>query len=881
MIELTLLGPHAVRGADGRELAALPAQPKRFALLAYLALGAGAGYQRRDSLAALFWPELDQFAARRALRNTLYHLREALGDDIIVARGHDAVAIDPAALICDATRLADAVDNGRFEEAVERYRGELLAGLHVPNSGEAFEEWLSLERRRMVELVLRALRALVAREEAAGDFATAARWARRACEHAPDDESWLRRTMTLLERASDAGDALRMYERFAHRLSTDFGAAPSAETRELASRLRAGVALPTSQRAAAVSEASRAPAIPPAASADPLNQPTQPTHIPVAPATGPRTRRSRRPLIWVSAACAGLAIALVGARAHARRAHTDPARTRVLVTVFDDRTGDPRLRPLGRMTQDWLVHSIVRAHLVDVVDQRAVFTQTHDAPAPTTNPIELARRTGAALVVSGGYDRSGDSVLVQATVVDARTSRVLRAVGPIAADPRNPVVGIDALGSRVATALASIVDVRATQSMDRARELPPFEAYQAYVDGWDAYWHGDGVASESLFVRAARLDSAFTPAIIAAAVSAANSSNGCPTVDSLTRVLARSLEASGQSIERIDDLTMHIADARCRGRNDEMLRLTLERAELAPDAAALTSAAAAASWANRPAKQLELLRRVNPSVDLAWSTDTTHFTYWGGVTNALHMLGRHREELAAADSISLSTPLTRVWARGSALAALARPAELLALLDSSLTLPVETVSDIGLAPFTDGRPQYTVTPAYVSNWIARELVTHGDTATARQAALRAVDWYRGRTALERATIEERLVEAWSLEMLHRFAEAEGMTRALVAADSTNVDFRGELAGLATEQGNMALADSLDRWLAAQAPARVSWTATLYRARVAALAGRSDDAMARLREAFDLGMWPAWLHEEPAFAALRRRADFTALTAPRG
>lgn len=864
MIELTLLGPHAVRGADGRELAALPAQPKRFALLAYLALGAGAGYHRRDTLAALFWPELDQFAARRALRNTLYHLREALGDDVIVARGDEAIAIDPAALSCDVAGLADDVDNGRFEEAVERYRGELLAGLHVPNAGEAFEDWLSRERRRMVELVLRALRALADRDASAGDHSAAARWALRACDLAPDDEGWLRCAMTLLEHASDVGGALRMYERYARRLSTEFGAVPSAETRELASRLRAGAAVEPTPHATGVSPTDVAVTSPVIPSAD-----------------LPRVRQTTRTLLWASAGVAALAVALVGATAHARHVHADPPRARVLVTVFDDRTADPHLRSLGRMTQDWLVRSIVRAHLaIDVVDQRAVFTQTHDAPAPALNAIELARRTGASLVISGGYDRSGDSVLVQATVVDARTGRVVRAVGPVTADVRSPLAGIDALGSRVATALASIVDVRATQSMDRATEIPPLEAYQAYVDGWDAYWHGDAVASESLFVRAARIDSAFTPALVAAAVSASNS-NGCAAVDSLARVLTQTLNASHRSIGRVDDLTMHIADARCRGRNDEMLRLTLERAELMPgDASAQMSAAAAASWANRPVKQLELLARVNPAVDLAWSTDTTHFAYWGSVTGALHMLGRHREELAAADNISRSTPLTRVWERGSALAALSRPGELLALLDSSLTLPVETVSDIGLAPFTDGRPQYTVTPAWVANWIARELVTHGDTLTARAAALRAVQWYAGRPEGERATIEERLVQAWSLEVLGKFAEAERIARGLVASDSENVDFRGELAGLAAEQGETALADSLDRWLAAQKPTRVSWTASLYRARVAALEGRDDEAMARLREAFDLGIWPAWLHEEPAFVRLRQRADFVTLTAPR-
>src|SRR6476661_11019199 len=112
MIELTLLGLQSVRASDGRELGSLAAQPKRFALLAYLAIAGGAGYHRRDALTAMFWPELDQFAARRALRNMLYHLREALGDGVIVTRGDDAVAVDPAGLTCDVTRLTDAVTAG-------------------------------------------------------------------------------------------------------------------------------------------------------------------------------------------------------------------------------------------------------------------------------------------------------------------------------------------------------------------------------------------------------------------------------------------------------------------------------------------------------------------------------------------------------------------------------------------------------------------------------------------------------------------------------------------------------------------------------------------------------------------------------------------------
>ena len=75
-----------------------------------------------------------------------------------------------------------------------------------------------------------------------------------------------------------------------------------------------------------------------------------------------------------------------------------------------------------------------------------------------------------------------------------------------------------------------------------------------------------------------------------------------------------------------------------------------------------------------------------------------------------------------------------------------------------------------------------------------------------------------------------------------------MTRQLIAEDSTNVDFRGELAGLAAERGDTALADSLDRWLAAQPRSRVGWSASVYRARVAELLGRRDAAAARTREA---------------------------------
>jgi DNA-binding SARP family transcriptional activator len=851
MIDLMLLGPHAARGPDGRELASLPAQPKRFALLAYLAIGAGAGYHRRDSLAAMFWPEMDQFAARRALRNTLYHLREALGQGVIVTRGDDAVGLDPAQLTCDVTRLADAVTAGRYQEAVETFRGELLAGLHVANAGEAFEEWISTERRRLGELVMRALTGLVEREEQAGNLLAAAGWAQRAATLAPGDEGWLRRAMTLLDQAGDTGGALRLYDAAARRLAADFDATPSRETEALAARIRDG---------------DRKPA-PPVA-------PTPAAPLPRA-APAPSQPRRRRPL--AAAATVGL-IAIGGVVGvgvlHAGHRAVAP-RARVLVEVFENRTGDSSFTSVGRVAQDWLAQGLIQTELVDVVDPRAVYVQSHLAAGGAADPATLARRTGATVLVSGSYFRAGDTLFFDAAVTNAKTGRLAAVVGPIRSSAGNPVLGLNDLRSRVMSAVSVAVDVRATMDI-RGAEVPPFDAYRTYVDGWDAFWHGDGELAERLFLDAAHGDTAFNPAALAAAMTASNY-NRCGLSDSI----GRALEARQPPLARIDQLTIRIIDARCHGRNDEMLRLTLDRATLDPRSPGnLTSAAAAASWANRPGLQLKLLQRIDPTVDLAWSTDTAHIGYWSGITGALHSLGRHREELAMSDRMPGDAPLARAWIRATALAALARPSAALAVLDTALTLPVEPAINLGIGPYTDGRPEYSATPGWIAWWVACELAVHGDTIAARQAAERSVAWYRGRPPDERATLEERLVAAWSLDLAGARNDAEQMALGLLRDDSSNVDVVGELATLAAERNDSTGADSLDAWLARQPVGRVGWSALVYRARVAALRGRLDSAVARTREALEVGAWPGWIHLDPAFVALQKRKDFVELTGPR-
>jgi len=122
MIHLRTLGAIELTDANGKALDGVTTQSKRFAILVYLALALPRGWHRRDTLLALFWPELDQSRARHALRQALHFLKKHLGEDIIATRGSEDVAAGPA-LWCDPTEFEDGA-TGPQTHAL--YRGELL-----------------------------------------------------------------------------------------------------------------------------------------------------------------------------------------------------------------------------------------------------------------------------------------------------------------------------------------------------------------------------------------------------------------------------------------------------------------------------------------------------------------------------------------------------------------------------------------------------------------------------------------------------------------------------------------------------------------------------------------------------------------------------------
>jgi DNA-binding SARP family transcriptional activator len=239
MIDLRLLGAIDVRADQVDGTNAVLTQPKRLALLLYLALAEPAGLHSRDRLLALLWPEATDGSSRHSLRNALHALRRALGGAAIVTRGEAYVGLDFAAFRCDALELRAHLAASRVDQAVALWTGDLALGFHVPGAPD-FERWLEEQRAALRRAVRVAAWKRARGLEGAGQAELDA--VRRAARLDPGDEPGARWLMRLLAAAGDRSGALQAYQNLADWFAHELDAEPSAETKTLADGLRTAAA---------------------------------------------------------------------------------------------------------------------------------------------------------------------------------------------------------------------------------------------------------------------------------------------------------------------------------------------------------------------------------------------------------------------------------------------------------------------------------------------------------------------------------------------------------------------------------------------------------------------------------------------------------------
>ncbi|PYP56107.1 MAG: hypothetical protein DMD40_11815 [Gemmatimonadetes bacterium] len=415
VIELRLFGGLDLRSSDGRELESILTQPKRIALLAFLAAATPYRLHRRDTLLGLFWPELDQDHARAALRQALHGLRQGLGTDVLTSRGDEEVGVGEQRLWCDVRAFQHELEASDWSGALELYRGSLLEGFFLSDSPE-FERWLEDERARLRNRACQAAWTLAQRSKAEGDFARAAHWARRTAALVPGDEETLRRLVTLLDDLGDRVGAVQVYEEFAKRVAVEFEVEPAAETKAL-------IALVRSRAAASPSALSRAPAAQP------------PSAVSTEPAARRFTLRGKR---WVVATIGVALLAGVMAIRH-QQANARLSHASVGIVAFENRSGDTLDAYLGDALTEDLTRSLSAAHVLRVFRVRQA---RPDLDYILTGSVRHAKDT---LDVTAQLERNGSGEIVWATRL------ALRSQGTITVPRALTREILDALGARAAT----------------------------------------------------------------------------------------------------------------------------------------------------------------------------------------------------------------------------------------------------------------------------------------------------------------------------------------------------------------------------------------------------------------------------------------------
>lgn len=233
-----VLGALGLQGRDGREVTAVLAQPRRVALLTYLALAAPGEFQHRATIVGVFWPEHDEPHARGALRQALRFLRRALGPEALPGRGDEEVRLDPDTWWCDAVAFEAAHAGHDPATAVALYRGDLLDGVFV-GGAPAFEEWLERRRGQLARAYGSALEQQAARCAAQADYTSAVECWRTLAARTPESSRVILGLMRALDAAGDRAAALHEAERHAALLAREFDAAPDAAVCALAEQLRA------------------------------------------------------------------------------------------------------------------------------------------------------------------------------------------------------------------------------------------------------------------------------------------------------------------------------------------------------------------------------------------------------------------------------------------------------------------------------------------------------------------------------------------------------------------------------------------------------------------------------------------------------------------
>lgn len=494
---LTTLGAVRVSSASGEELSSVTAQPRRVALLSYLALARPRGFHTRDQLLSLFWPEYDDQRARNALSQAVHFLRRSLGAEVILSGSDDQLRISADALWCDAIAFESALTENRLHEALDLYGGPFFEGFHISAAAPELDRWVESERNRLGRLYGEALRRMADDRSTARDFAGAVAWRRKLAAHDPLSSRAAIDLMRALVAAGEPESALQHARIFEALVRQELDSAPDPQFEEFVRSLKRRP--PAAPNEAAAGDTPRRP---------PVVDAGLPTAAPRAPAPvdGAPRRRTRYVSLGVGLLAASLALAALAAW---RRVRSLPPRLECIAVL-----------PIQNLSRDSTLDALARSMTAAMITELMRYPEPRVIPPASLTKLEGTRQSlpeiGKALGCDGIVDarltRNGRAVHVDVWLFYAPDERHLWA-SPFENDTSRTLVLQRAVIEAVARRVQAFVGSNAPAAQP-TRHVDTL-TYQVYVHGRDAFRSRSAPSlnqAVAMFKQAIDLDSTFAAA---------------------------------------------------------------------------------------------------------------------------------------------------------------------------------------------------------------------------------------------------------------------------------------------------------------------------------------------------------------------------------
>ena len=411
-LKIALLREFRVSDENGTEIPI--AGKKQRGLIAYLALNTGRRIER-DSLATLLWGDRIDTQARQSLRQALHLLRR-----IVDKYQPDALQTDDETVVLqansediDVLRFEALIQNGKLEEAVDVYSGDLLDGLAVRS--DAFDTWLAQERARLHDLACEAWEILSNQYLDDGRFEAAIDAGRHAVLFDPMRETGHRALMRALVGAGRRSEAIQQYHNLEDSLRSELNIAPDFETTQLFESIRID-----GETAAQKSEQ---PSTAPNMSDGAVDQST----------SDKVTKSGHLPLsVTRWAVLAAFAVAIVTALffwnnqfrsrnstamapGSERASLPLPDKPSIAVLPFKNMSGEPEQDYFADGITEDIITGLAKFELFLVISRNSISAYKGKNP----NVKDVARELGARYVLEGSVRKFEDRVRINAQLIDA------------------------------------------------------------------------------------------------------------------------------------------------------------------------------------------------------------------------------------------------------------------------------------------------------------------------------------------------------------------------------------------------------------------------------------------------------------------------------